>query len=123
MPKVDLSLTITGVIAICAIVSPIAVAIVNNIYALKFKKMEIRVNGQTKALESYLIAVGNIIDSHSSQKYCNYEACKCIAYAYAPKGAWSEMDKLDKLIKEGKFDDARKSMTAVGKAFSKVTKQ
>lgn len=123
MPKIDLSLTITGIIAICAIVSPIAVAIVNNIYALKVKKMEIRVNSQAKALENYLLAVGNIIDGHSRQVSCDYEACKCIAYAYAPKSAWPEMDKLDKFIKEGKFDDARKSMTAVGKAFSKVAKQ
>lgn len=121
MPEIDSSITIMGVIAVCAIVSPIAVAIINNHYLLKAKQMEINVNAKAKAFENYLIAVGRIIDIHSSNNSCDYEACKCIAYAYAPKKAWAEMDKLDRLIKESNFTEAREAMTSVGKKLSKAS--
>lgn len=122
MPEIDSSITIMGVIAICAIVSPIAVAIINNHYLIKTKQLEINLNGKAKAFENYLVAVGKILDVHSSNSVCDYEACKCMAYAYAPKKAWSEMDKLDRLIKERKFTEAREIMAAVGKKLSNASK-
>lgn len=40
--EIDLSLTIVSVIALCAIISPILVSIINNIFNLKIKKLEFK---------------------------------------------------------------------------------
>lgn len=121
MPKIDASLTIMGIIALCAIISPVIVTILNNRHALKMKKLELRSANKTKVLEEYLLAVGKILDVYSSQSTCDYEARKGLAYLYAPKSAWPKMDKLDEYIKARKFDDARKFLVPVCKALSETT--
>ena len=118
MFEFDATLTLTGVVALTAIVSPVIVTIMNNHHAYKMKKLEIKHINQSQAFENYMLAVGSILDEHSSQTFRDYEARKCLAYIQAPRSAWREMDKLDKLIKERKFNDARKVMADVGKVLS-----
>ena len=40
MPKFDLTISISVILAICAIISPIATTIINNVYQLKLKKLK-----------------------------------------------------------------------------------
>lgn len=56
--KFDLSLTITGIIALSAIISPIIVAIINNRYQLKLKQFEKYEIDKTQALNNFLGAWG-----------------------------------------------------------------
>lgn len=65
--KFDLSLTITGIIALSAIVSPIIVAIINNKYQLKLKKFEKYEIDKTQALDNFLGAWGEYYSSFSSK--------------------------------------------------------
>ena len=39
---IDLTITITGLLALCAIVSPIITAVINNCHDTKLKKMEFK---------------------------------------------------------------------------------
>ena len=121
MPKIDASLTITGIIALCAILSPVIVTFLNNRHAIKMEKLKFQTENKAKAIEDYLLAVGKILDVYSSQSACDYEARKGIAYLYAPKSAWPKMDELDRLIKGQKFEDARKSLVPLCKELSKAT--
>lgn len=62
--QLDLSLTITGVIALSAILSPIIVTIVNNKYQFKLKKFENYEIAKIKALENFCGAWG--------EHYCKF---------------------------------------------------
>lgn len=65
--KFDLSLTITGIIALSAIISPIIVAIINNKYQLKLKKFEKYEIDKTQALDNFLGAWGEYYSSFISK--------------------------------------------------------
>lgn len=52
MPTIDLTLTITGVIALCAIISPSITALINNRYQLKLREMELAAE-ENKELHFY----------------------------------------------------------------------
>lgn len=72
--KIDLTITITTILAIAAIISPIATAIINNRYQLKLKRMEL----EQKHLENTTYYIRSIFE-----KYLRY-AGKCIHYADGP---------------------------------------
>jgi len=42
MPEISLSFTITAIIALCALISPIATTLLNNRHQLKIKELELK---------------------------------------------------------------------------------
>ena len=40
--ELDLTITVTAILGIAAIISPIATAIINNLYQIKLKKLEMK---------------------------------------------------------------------------------
>jgi len=68
--KFDLSLTITGIIALSAILSPIIVSVINNKYQLKLKKFENYEIARSNALENFLGAWGEHFsyNTHQTEK-------------------------------------------------------
>lgn len=82
MPKIDLTITISVIVALAAIISPILTAIINNRHQLKLKKIEASAKEyersilyKRKILESYLKHAGNCIvhSNHDSlHKYGKY---------------------------------------------------
>lgn len=51
MFEIDMSLTIAGIVALSAIISPVVVTILNNRHAFKMKKLEIQSEKQAQVLE------------------------------------------------------------------------
>ena len=47
---IDLTITITSLLALCAIISPIFTAIINNKYQLKLKKLELGYQEKTDTI-------------------------------------------------------------------------
>ena len=60
--KLDLNLTITGIIALCAIISPILTSIIDNMYKLKAKKMDVYETGRINALNDFINCTFNCIN-------------------------------------------------------------
>lgn len=61
MPKIDITFTVTAIIGIIAIISPIATTLINNHYQLKFKRAEFNLQAyernviyKQKIYENYL---------------------------------------------------------------------
>lgn len=50
MPKIDLTVSISVIVALCAIISPMLVAIINNRHALKVKEIELSYSLKEKQL-------------------------------------------------------------------------
>lgn len=119
MIEIDTSLTLTGVVALSAIISPVVVTLINNRHALKMKKIEIKSEKQAQAVKRYLTATGKILELQASSNSHDYQLGKGFLYLYAPKSAWIKIDKLDEQIKAKKYDDARKTFADVCKALSK----
>lgn len=118
MFEIDMSLTIAGIVALSAIISPVVVTILNNRHAFKMKKLEIQSEKQAQVLEQYLISTGKIIVLRASVDAHDYQANKGLLYTYASKKAWAKIDKLDKQIREKRFDDAKETLEEVCKAIS-----
>ena len=89
--KVDLTITVTAILGIAAIISPIATAIINNHYQLKIKKIEL---GQKQLenttyyirsiFENYLKYAGKCISYPDAQSQKDYGECYFLALSYAP---------------------------------------
>lgn len=52
--NIDLSLTITGIIALCAIVSPIVTALISNCHQTKLKKLDMYEEAKRKSLSDFI---------------------------------------------------------------------
>lgn len=113
MPKIDLTITISVIVALCAIVSPIATAIINNRYQLRLKKMEMK----QKQLESTVLYIKSIFEnylkyggrciSHADPNALkDYGEYYLLALLYAPAELHSEMKCINSLMAEYKWSQA-----------------
>lgn len=120
MPKLDLTFTLTSVIALAAIISPIFVTLLNNHYQLKLKSMETLNSQRFSAIEKYLNSAGKYIDRGTVINSNEYESTKGLVYLYVDKSTWTVIDNLDQYIFSGDIDKARKYFPVVCKELSKA---
>ena len=105
MPKFDITITISVIVALCAIVSPIFTAIINNHYQLKLKKIELEqreyedhVLYERQIYETYLANAGRCINCQNLETEREYGASYLVALMHAPP-EWREiMIKADRQI-------------------------
>lgn len=60
MPEFDITVTISAIVAISAVISPIFTAIINNHYQLKLKKIELK----QKEYEQTILYKRNILENY-----------------------------------------------------------
>ena len=89
--KFDFTVTITAILGIAAVISPIATAIINNRYQLKVKKLELEQNHKDKTtyyvrsiFENYLRYTGKCINLMISETEGNYGEYYFLALTYSP---------------------------------------
>lgn len=66
--KIDFTITISVILALAAIISPIIVSIINNKYQLKLKQIENYDIAKRNALEKYSSTVGEYITYNSPKR-------------------------------------------------------
>lgn len=73
MPSIDISFTITAIIALIALISPMFVAIINNRHQIKIKQIELNNNILQKKFETYYADKSNAFRSFliNSGQYCS----------------------------------------------------
>lgn len=91
MPKIDLSITISVIIAICAIISPIITTLLNNHHLYKMRKLddeaELRKSSyffKRGIYEDYLRYTSQYIASRSRENLCKYAEIYGLALIYFP---------------------------------------
>lgn len=111
--KVDLTITITAVLGIAAIISPIATAIINNHYQLKLKEIELkqkRLENTTyyirSVFENYLRYAGKCISFADSQSQKDYGEYYFLALSYAPESLVQSMIDVNSAITDLEFKEA-----------------
>lgn len=111
--KLDLTITVTAILGISAILSPILTAIINNHYQLKVKNLELKqlhfeqtILYKRNIYENYLKFTGRFIrrpDVDASKSYGEYYF---LALTYAPKDVEDAIIQLNHLISNSNFDNA-----------------
>lgn len=96
---VDLTITISVIIALCAIISPILVAIINNLYNMRMKKIEITKEFRLKAIENYVIALEVLCKApHLENSEENYEKALGSAMIHVSSKTLDKMLEIDTRI-------------------------
>lgn len=113
MPKIDLTVTISVIVALCAIVSPIATAIINNRYQLKLRKMDIYQKTLENTMlykrsifENYLKYAGRCIFHSDVNALKDYGEYYLLALLYAPIELHTEMKEINVLMLEKHWSKA-----------------
>ncbi len=120
LPQIDLSLTVTAIIALAAIISPVIVAILNNHHQFKMKKLEITSSQKFDVIEKYLASAGRVIELNSTRNSIEYESNKGLLYLYIPQSTWGIIDDLDSAINNNDLPRARKLLSKACKELAKT---
>lgn len=103
----DLSITISAIIALAAVISPVITTVINNFHQLKIKKIELNqqhyektVLYQREIFENYLRETGKYVGSKGIDQNAAKEYSKTylVAYLHAPKYLQEEMKRTNECI-------------------------
>lgn len=113
MPKFDLTISISVIVALCAILSPILTAIINNRHQIKIKRMELSQQEHRdttlylrNVYESYLKHAGRCIYYADQDALKDYGEYYYSALMYAPPDIQADMIAANNLMLEDKFNEA-----------------
>ena len=101
----DLTITVTAILGISAIISPIATAIINNLFQLKAKKLEMKQKHLEKTtyyvrsiFENYLRHAGRCINNADRDARKDYGEYYFLALVYAPDNISTAMMEINNEI-------------------------
>lgn len=113
MITVDLTVTISVIIAICAIISPIITTLLNNHHLYKMKKIEMKLESEKAAqfykrgvYEDYLNYTGQYIAVRDHDTHLKYASIYPLALIYFPQNLADEVITLNDEITERRWDTA-----------------
>lgn len=113
LPHVDLTVNIATILALCAIISPILTALINNAHHTKIKKLELKqehyqntVLHQREIFENYLRYTGRCIYHSDISAVKDYGEYYLSALAYAPKDLIGDMIEANDLISSYQWEEA-----------------
>lgn len=113
MPKFDLTISISVILALCAIVSPIFTAIINNMHQTKIKKLELKqqeyrdtIIHQRDFFENYLKHAGRCIYYADSDALKDYGEHYFSALMYATDDLKADMIEANRLMLKDDWDNA-----------------
>lgn len=100
----DLTVTVSVIIALCAIISPIIVALINNRHQIRMKQLEIARSHKINAFEIYLGCFEKCIKTKSNANINNYSDAFGNAMLYASSSTRTIMLKVDNAINESPYN-------------------
>lgn len=114
MPRIDLTVTISVIIALCAIISPTITSIINNRHQLKIKKLELQekrnentIFYQRTIFENYLKYSGECVTYFDSQAFRQYGEYYLVALMYASDDIRDKMIEANAMIRSNNFAGAQ----------------
>ena len=103
VPTLDLSFTVTAIIAVCALLSPIATAIINNQHQIRMKRLEYEHTErmaqeahEQEIYEGYVRAAGACIQVQTNRAYEDFGSYSSLAMYYVPDEIRTDMLLLEK---------------------------
>lgn len=125
----SLSYVITAILAFCSCISPIITAIVNNLYKIKMRKMEIAQEAKKETIyyqrgifEKYMSLVSTAVMSASDDARSEYANIYPVALAYSPDSLHNEMRKLNDLIALPSAQNRSESIRLINEIIPEIRK-
>lgn len=91
MPQIDLTITISVILAITAIIAPIFTTIINNCYQLKIKRLELKQKEYEQTIlykrnifENYLRYLNDVFQNPTNESLSGYAQYYPLASMYLP---------------------------------------
>lgn len=120
MPKIDLTITISVIVTLVAIISPIFTSVINNIYQLKLKKLELKQSEYEKItlhkrelFENFLSAFNQVCHIRTTETVSLYASSYSLIYVYLPPNVRSDLGMVNLLISKHLWDEAIKYVDAI----------
>ena len=105
MPRFDLTIIISVIVAMCAILSPIITSIINNVHHTKIRKLELNYQlYEVHALhireifENYLTSLGKCINYINAADAKEYNTYYSLALVYSPESLKKKMYEIHKQV-------------------------
>lgn len=111
MPKLELSFTITAIVALISLISPIVTTLLNNRHQLKIRKLELAQKQSENTVlymrnifENYVSALGKLPAHATNEALEEYGKYYPLAYMYLPENLQSDMSDINILVLEHMWD-------------------
>lgn len=120
MPELDLTVTISVILALAAIISPIFTTFINNHYQIRIKKMEMKQKQyeqsnlyKRKIFEDFLRSFNKICQLPTEDNLAYFSESYSLAYIYLPECVQKDLGKINLLIKAHHWDEVIKYVDAI----------
>ena len=117
MPKIDLTITISVVIAVCAIISPVITTLLNNHHLYRMKKLDLKRESENSSYfykrgvyEEYLRCAGRCVANATSETMQEYGKIYLLALVYFPEELRDELICINDYINQHDWRDARPAL-------------
>lgn len=111
MPKIDLTISITVIVAIAAIISPVLTTLLNNNHQLQLKRLELRQEEYNRTIlykreifENFLKGLSQISQSATRESLDLYSEYYPLAYMYLPPDLQKKLSELNPIVRERDMD-------------------
>lgn len=106
----NIATIISVIVALCAIISPILVSIINNHHNLKMKKIELTKEHRIKAIENYAQTLESFYQFSTQENRLAYESALGKALLYVPSKIQKTMIEIDKQLSRTLKEDNQPSL-------------
>lgn len=120
MPKIDLSITISAVIATCAIISPVLTALINNHHLYKMRKLDIKLEKEKASafykrgiFENYLKIAGKCVTTPNDETLSKYGEIYPLALIYFPDYLQTTLLQLNESILKHDWEIAQMHLASI----------
>lgn len=117
MPEIDLTITISVVIAVCAIISPVITTLLNNRHVYRMKKLDLKQESEKSSYfykrgiyEEYLKFAGRCVANASNEAMQEYGQTYLLAMIYFPEELRPELMRINNLICSYSMQEARSAL-------------
>lgn len=126
----DWNTAIASITLVVAIISPVVVAVLNNIHNTKIKRLELKYQKQTSYFHNQQSAFDNFVLYASKQIHSDYQSERIEymryygeMFMYVPECYWHELEILHKHIQSKDKQNAKQQFEKVTKILGKVLQE
>lgn len=107
MPQIDLTITISVILAFTAIISPIFTTIINNRYQLKIKRLEVKQKEYEQTIlykrnifENYLRYLNDVFQNPTKESLSGYAQYYPLASLYLPPNVQKKLSSINHKLRQ-----------------------
>lgn len=125
--KLDLTITVTAILGIAAIISPISTAIINNRYLLKMRRLDAEIALKKEAsfynrevYENYLKSSFKYLKRRDSEVKHEYSECYALALIYFPEDLLEEIISINIILRSDNLTGVTERLENLSKKIRKI---